>query len=134
VTNTIGEVAALTGLRASAIRYYEAQGLLPVASRRGGKRVYDSSVFPRIAVISLAKAAGFSLLEIRGVLLAADATRPGAAWSGSANRRRAEIEQALEMLSVQKRIVTALGRCKCASLADCGRAFAHALAKDRASE
>ena len=56
---TIGAVAARTGLRASAIRYYESRGLLPVASRAAGKRVYDASVLARLAVIRLAKTAGF---------------------------------------------------------------------------
>jgi MerR family transcriptional regulator, redox-sensitive transcriptional activator SoxR len=132
-TSTIGEVAARTGLRASAIRYYEEQGLLPAAERRGGKRVYDSSIFQRIAIINLAKAAGFSLSEIRVVLTSTDASQPRTTWSGLAKAKRAEIERELELLSLRKRIVTALAQCRCASLADCGQAFADALAKDGAS-
>jgi len=37
---TIGTVAAQTGRRPSAIRYYEQIGLLPPAARVGGRRVY----------------------------------------------------------------------------------------------
>ncbi|HKY22943.1 MAG TPA: MerR family transcriptional regulator [Vicinamibacterales bacterium] len=126
--STIGEIASRTGLRASAIRYYEAQGLLPTAARQGGKRVYDSSIFQRIAIINLAKAAGFSLSEIRDVLTKVRSSQPRTAWKGFAKVKRAEIEHELERLSLRKRIVTALGRCRCASLDDCGRAFADALA------
>lgn len=49
----IGEVAGRAGLRASAIRYYEEQGLLPRPRRRSGKRVYDVSVLDRLALIEL---------------------------------------------------------------------------------
>jgi len=38
---TIGQVASRTGLRASAIRYDEAQGLLPRAPRQAGKRMQE---------------------------------------------------------------------------------------------
>ena len=51
---TIGQVASRAGLRASAIRYYEAQGLLPAALRHAGKRVYDDSILDRLAMIALA--------------------------------------------------------------------------------
>jgi MerR family transcriptional regulator, redox-sensitive transcriptional activator SoxR len=129
--STIGMVAARTGLRASAIRYYEAQGLLPAAAREGGRRVYDTSVFPRIAVIKLAKAAGFNLTEIRSVLAAVHKSPPAAAWRIFAEEKQAEIAQELEMLLLRKRVVNALGRCACASLEDCGQTFADALAKYR---
>lgn len=130
---TIGLVAARTGLRASAIRYYEAQGLLPVPARQGGKRVYDTSVFARIAVIKMAKAAGFDLSEIRSVLAAVRECRPEAAWKSAAESKRAEIDHELDVLRLRRRIVTALGRCSCASVQDCGRAFADALAKYNAT-
>ena len=42
---TIGEVARRTGLRASAIRYYEKIGLLPKTQRISGRRRYEPGVF-----------------------------------------------------------------------------------------
>lgn len=129
--STIGLVAARTGLRASAIRYYEAQGLLPAAARKGGKRVYDPSVFPRIAVIKMAQAAGFSLTEIRSLLAAVHKDQPASAWRTFAKAKQAEIAQELERLLLRKRVVAALGRCSCTSLEDCGQTFAEALAKYR---
>ncbi len=47
----IGEVAQRAGLRTSAIRYYEAAGVLPAPERSGGRRTYDESVISRLAVI-----------------------------------------------------------------------------------
>lgn len=127
----IGLVAARTGLRASAIRYYEAQGLLPAAARQGGKRVYDASVFPKIAIIKLGKAAGFNLTEIRSLLAAVHKDQPASAWRTFAKAKQAEIAQELANLLLRKRVVAALGRCSCASLEDCGQTFADTLAKYR---
>jgi predicted site-specific integrase-resolvase len=52
---TIGEVAWATGIKASAIRYYEEAGLLPEPERVGGKRRYDEEVLRRLALIRGAK-------------------------------------------------------------------------------
>ena len=41
---SIGEVAKRAGLAASALRYYEREGLIPVAPQRGGRRVYAASI------------------------------------------------------------------------------------------
>lgn len=37
----IGELAGAAGVSPSAVRYYEAQGLLPRAERTSGRRVYE---------------------------------------------------------------------------------------------
>lgn len=64
----IGEVAALAGVRPSAIRYYERIGLLPKTERIAGQRVFDSSVLRRLALIDVSRRAGLSLDEIRTLL------------------------------------------------------------------
>ncbi|MEO1658159.1 MAG: MerR family transcriptional regulator [Pseudomonadota bacterium] len=60
----IGDVRARTGLSASALRYYEERGLIEAAGRRGLRRLYTEDVVDRLGLITLAKAAGFSLEEI----------------------------------------------------------------------
>src|SRR5437762_13664706 len=62
---TIGEVARRTGLRTSAIRYYEKIGLLPKTQRISGQRRYERGVFNYLAVIDVAKRAGFRVDEMR---------------------------------------------------------------------
>ena len=129
---TIGAIAARTGLRASTIRYYEAEGLLPPAPREHGRRVYDASVFQRLAVIELAKTAGFTLAEIKSVLSAANASPPSTTWQKLTNAKRAEIEGQMHALALKKRVVDEISKCNCRSLDDCGRAFS-AVANDMAS-
>ena len=59
MTIRIGEVARRAGIATSAIRYYEREGLILKADRRGNTRVYGVDIFDRLALIELAKSAGF---------------------------------------------------------------------------
>lgn len=60
----IAEVAQRTGVPASTLRYYEEKGLIASVGRRGLRRLFDAEVLERLALIGLARAAGFSLDEI----------------------------------------------------------------------
>lgn len=60
----IAEVARRAGVRASALRYYEELGLIRSNGRHGLRRLYDASVLPRLALITLGQQAGFTLDEI----------------------------------------------------------------------
>ena len=60
----ISEVAKRTGQPASALRYYEERGLIQSIGRKGLERTYDVDIIERLALISLGRAAGFSLKEI----------------------------------------------------------------------
>jgi MerR family redox-sensitive transcriptional activator SoxR len=126
---TIGEVASRTGLRVSAIRYYEERGLLPKASRSGGKRVYSTSVLQRLAVIRLAKAAGFNLDEIRVTLSNLGENQPAARWRTLATAKRVELDAEMRRLTITKYVLTRMRACSCATLEECGRAFLEALSK-----
>jgi MerR family transcriptional regulator, redox-sensitive transcriptional activator SoxR len=124
---TIGEVAARTGLRASALRYYEQAGLVPAARRRGGKRVYDPAVLDRLAVIELAKAAGFTLRETRTLLAGLGRRRPAArAWQRLAHDKLAELEQRIAEASRMKELLGVLAACECPTLEECGRTLRRA--------
>lgn len=60
----IGEVVKMSGLPASTLRYYEEKGLIQSIGRHGLRRLFDSSVLERLALISLGRSTGFSLDEI----------------------------------------------------------------------
>jgi MerR family redox-sensitive transcriptional activator SoxR len=119
---TIGEVASRAGLRPSAIRYYEELGLLPAPPRKAGKRIYDAAVLDRLALIDLAKAAGFSLDEIRALLSDLHLPRPASAsWRKRADAKHAELDEQITKATRMQQVLSMLTGCQCATLADCGR-------------
>ena len=60
----ITEVARRSGLPASTLRFYEEKRLIASIGRRGLRRLFDPGVLERLALIALARSAGFSLDEI----------------------------------------------------------------------
>ena len=60
----IGEAARRSGLPVSTLRYYEEKGLIASVGRNGLRRQFDPQVLDQLALISLARDAGFSLDEI----------------------------------------------------------------------
>ena len=60
----IAAVAQQSGVPASTLRFYEEKGLISSIGRRGLRRVFDSRVLERLALISLGRTAGFSLDQI----------------------------------------------------------------------
>jgi MerR family transcriptional regulator, redox-sensitive transcriptional activator SoxR len=125
---TIGQVAAEARLRASAIRYYEAEGLLPQPHRRSGRRVYHRSILDRLALIKLASQCGFSIAETRTLLLGfAPNMRPARRWGSLAKAKLDELSETMARISRMKRVLKAVCRCKCLSIQECGiRARRHA--------
>ncbi|TCW84281.1 MerR family transcriptional regulator [Burkholderia sp. SRS-46] len=69
----IGELAKLSGLTASRIRFYEAEGLITAVERRtNGYRDYSDDAVWMLEIISGAQRAGFSLEQIRHLLPVGD--------------------------------------------------------------
>jgi len=64
----IGEVARRSGVKPSALRYYESRGLIRSTGRHGLRRTFDANVIERLALIALGRAAGFTLDEIAPML------------------------------------------------------------------
>jgi MerR family redox-sensitive transcriptional activator SoxR len=60
----IAEVAAQSGLAPSALRFYERRGLIASSGRNGLRRAFEPGVLDRLALISCARAAGFTLAQI----------------------------------------------------------------------
>jgi MerR family redox-sensitive transcriptional activator SoxR len=119
-TLSIGEVAGRAGIGSSAIRYYEAEGLLPEPLRVAGRRRYSDDVFARLGVIDVAKRAGFSLADIRTLLEAGDAGEPAhAALRELAGRRLPEVEALVEWAEAVRGWLQAASSCDCETLDVC---------------
>lgn len=65
---SIGDLAKRAGVAASALRYYEAEGLLSSARSAGGRRYYPRSEMRRVAFIRAGQAVGLTLDDIRTAL------------------------------------------------------------------
>jgi MerR family redox-sensitive transcriptional activator SoxR len=119
-TLTIGEVGARAGLRPSAIRYYERLGLLPRASRAGGKRRFDPSVFEWLSLIALAREAGFTMAEIKRLVKGfTPGTPPAAKWRELATRKLVEIDEMVQRAERMRSVLRIALDCGCFRLEDC---------------
>ncbi|WP_336942051.1 helix-turn-helix domain-containing protein [Acinetobacter pittii] len=60
----IGEVAKKAKVTTATLRFYEEKGLIKSIGRQGLRRQYGKQVLDQLALITLGRAAGFSLNEI----------------------------------------------------------------------
>ena len=63
----VGEVATRSGIKPSALRYYEEAGLISSVSRHELRRQFPPEVLLQLKLIAMGKSAGFSLDEIAGM-------------------------------------------------------------------
>jgi|SRR5829696_5831252 MerR family transcriptional regulator, redox-sensitive transcriptional activator SoxR len=117
---TIGEVARRTGLRASAIRYYESIGLIPAPGRSSGQRRYGSDVFTKLAIVRMAQDAGFTIEEIRTLVAGFPVGTPaGDRWRELAGRKLPEVEARIERLTAVRNVLEESLACGCLTLDAC---------------
>jgi MerR family redox-sensitive transcriptional activator SoxR len=118
---TIGEVAARSGVASSALRFYEAQGLIASVRTDAGHRRYPRSVLRLVAFVVFAQKVGLSLQEIRAELARlprnraperADWARLSGSWTARIDERIAELER-------MKAGLTECIGCGCLSLDRC---------------
>ncbi|GLZ86324.1 transcriptional regulator [Metapseudomonas resinovorans] len=89
----IGELAKLSGLAASRIRFYESSGLITSVDRKSnGYRDYGPDAVLILEIITGAQAAGFSLEEIRNLLPIGQNSWQHGELLDSLKRKVAEIE------------------------------------------
>ncbi|MFC9897233.1 MerR family transcriptional regulator [Nocardia sp. NPDC127579] len=94
----IAEVAGRSGLAASALRYYEQQGLISSTGRNGLRRTYAPEVLPRLTLINCARRAGFTIAEIQRFLAATpDDTELRAQLADKAREVEADIARLTRM-------------------------------------
>ena len=118
---TIGETAARSGVRTSALRYYESLGLIASQRTAGDQRRYARETLRRIAVIRAAQLLGLTLREIRVALNELpqgrtpdrhDWQRLSQSWRGSLDERIADLQ------ALRDRLSGCIG-CGCLSLESC---------------
>lgn len=120
----IGEVARRTGLKVSAIRFYEAKGLLPRAGRVSGIRDFDGRTIERLHLIAAAQRHGFRLNEIREMLRTVGDNIPTGGWRRWIAAKVEEIDADLGRLTYARRLLMKSLECECRDLETCGKTCA----------
>lgn len=118
---TIGELAARSGVAASALRFYESRGLIASRRSEGNQRRFPRAMLRRVAIVRAAQALGLSLDEVQAALetlpegrtpTKRDWARLSRAWRRGLGERIAELERLRDDLS------GCIG-CGCLSLREC---------------
>lgn len=119
-TLTIGQLAQRFGLKTSAIRYYEANGVLPEPRRESGQRRYGPDAVRRMEVLDIAKRAGFSLADARVLLDSADAGSPAfESLRELAARKLPEVDALIMRAQAMRAWLLIATDCSCTSLDVC---------------
>jgi MerR family copper efflux transcriptional regulator len=106
---SIGEVAAVFGLKTSTLRFWEDQGLLHPSGRRSGRRVYDRGDLRRIALITIWRDTG--LMELREILAVLDGGAGNGSWRKTVRSRLEAIDRRRERLNVARGYLAYLLTC-----------------------
>jgi MerR family redox-sensitive transcriptional activator SoxR len=117
----IGEVAARSGLAPSAIRFYEAEGLIHAERTASDRRVFPRHVLRRLAFISSAQRVGLSLREVADALrgLPPDRAPTKAQWAQLSRRWRRDLDARIAELEALRDDLTSCIGCGCLSLQTC---------------
>lgn len=118
---TIGDLAARTGVAVSAIRFYEAKGLVAALRTRGNQRRFLRADIRRVSFILIAQGLGLSLEEIATELarLPGERTPNAADWSRISKALRARIDARIAALERTRANLDGCIGCGCLSLKRC---------------
>jgi len=118
---TIGDMAARTGLSASAIRFYEGRGLVAPIRTSGNQRRFLRSDIRRLSFALIAQKLGLTIEEIATELnrLPQGRTPTLADWNRISRHFRAEIDRRIALLERTREKLDACIGCGCLSLRKC---------------
>lgn len=118
---SIGQVAARTGVAVSALRYYEAEGLIRAERTAGGQRRYRREVLRRVSFVKIAQQVGLSLEDIRASLagLPGDRTPTRADWARLSSSWRPLLDRRIATLVRLRDDLDSCIGCGCLSLKAC---------------
>ncbi|MCW2288652.1 redox-sensitive transcriptional activator SoxR [Leucobacter luti] len=118
---TVGEVARRSGIAPSAVRYYEAEGLIASIRTAGNQRRYPRYVLRRIGIILASRRFGVPLSEVATVFTELPHDRmPGKSdWRKIAGSWHEKLEARRRELEMLEEELTGCIGCGCLSLNTC---------------
>lgn len=120
-TLAIGELASRAGLATSAIRFYEANGLITSERNESGHRRFRADALRRVSFVKVAQRVGLSLGEIRDALDALPASRTPTRrdWAELARGWQPLIDERIALLRELREKLDGCIGCGCLSLDTC---------------
>ena len=117
----IGELARRAGVAASALRFYEAEGLIHGSRSASGRRQYPRDTLRRVAFLRAGQRVGLSLDELRQALasLPEGRTPTKADWERLARQWQALLDERLALLQRLRDTLGGCIGCGCLSLKAC---------------
>jgi len=118
---TIGELSARSGVAPSALRFYEAEGLITSSRTSGGQRRYARDTLRRVSFMRIAQQVGLSLAEIRQALasLPEHRTPTRRDWERLSSSWRPQLEARIRLLERLRDDLSGCIGCGCLSLTTC---------------
>ena len=118
---SIGELARRTGLSVSAIRFYEARGLVSAVRTSGNQRRFLRADIRRLSFAMIAQRCGFTLAEVEAELAGLPHGRAPtqADWTGISARMRAALQARIDLLTRTRDLLDGCIGCGCLSLERC---------------
>ncbi|HEX7943096.1 MAG TPA: redox-sensitive transcriptional activator SoxR [Phenylobacterium sp.] len=120
-TLSIGDLARRVGISVSAIRFYEARGLVRAIRSRGNQRRFMRSDIRRLSFALIAQRLGLTLAEIEAELatLPLDQAPSAADWRAISRRLRGALDERIAMLERTRDLLDGCIGCGCLSLERC---------------
>lgn len=117
----IGELAARTGMAVSAIRFYEARGLIAALRSGGNQRRFLRSDIRRLSFVRIAQQLGLGLKEIQALLarLPQGRTPTRRDWAAIAVQLRRQLDRRIDALIHLRDNLDGCIGCGCLSLQAC---------------
>ena len=118
---SIGELSRRIGLSVSAIRFYEARGLVKAVRTAGNQRRFARADLRRLSFALIGQKLGLTLAEVANELASLPLGRAPtrADWQAISNRIRGTLQQRIAMLERTRDLLDGCIGCGCLSLDRC---------------
>jgi MerR family redox-sensitive transcriptional activator SoxR len=118
---SIGDLSRRTGLSVSAIRFYEARGLVQAVRTQGNQRRFMRADIRRLSFALIAQQLGLKLKEIEAELATLPQGRPPTRrdWQAISRQIKAALQAKIAMLEKTRDLLDGCIGCGCLSLAKC---------------
>ncbi|UZJ62185.1 redox-sensitive transcriptional activator SoxR [Pseudomonas sp. KU26590] len=118
---TVGQLSARSGVAITALRFYEAKGLISSQRNAGNQRRYPRDVLRRVALIKTAQRLGIPLATIQTALQTLPQGRPPSLddWTRLSERWKTDLDERINRLTALRDQLNGCIGCGCLSMEAC---------------